>query len=931
MSTGEETVDFRTTLEAERLVVAERAVEGKAPRPPMGDTWWRHVVAILAVIVAVFPAVYVVSAAFNADPSISSATLIPRELTLDNFKELFNPPSDKSETAYPMWFLNSIFIATFTAFFTVIIGALAAYAFSRFRFQGRRMGLLFLLLIQMFPQLLMLVAIYLIVLRTGEVFPALGLNHLLALGLVYLGGAMGVNVWLMKGFFDSIPHELDESARVDGATPSQIFWGVILPLADPGARGGRAVRVRRRLQRVRDRQHPARGQRQAHPAGRAAGLHRPAVRGALGAVRGRGAARRDPRGAAVRLPAEVHRLRPHPGLRQGMTSSLLAEPHHDGSELYVPAPPRALGDQVTVRLRVPRALAVDQVALRYTHDGEPRVHGATVDEETETDQWWSVRFTAYNPVTRYRWLVAGGELGYAWVTGAGLEPFDVPDADDFTIAVGAGGPEWHLESVVYEIFPDRFASTGGAVGEPPEWAVRRGWDESPAGWGENTGAEWYGGDLRGIEERLDHLVALGVNVIYLTPIFPAGSTHRYDAVSFDHVDPLLGGDAALASLTAAAHERGLRVVGDLTLNHCGDGHDWFRAARSDEDAPERSFFLFDEDIRHGYETWLGVRTLPKLDYRSPELRRRLADGPTSVVQRWMREPFGLDGWRIDVANMTGRYRDVDVNLDVAALVRGAVTDARGDGLLIAEHGHDYRSDLRGDGWQGVMNYMGFLRPIWAWLRGDRLPAELADGFLGLPVGVPAISAHAAVASMRRFRAGVPWQAVLHSWTLLDSHDTARFGAVAGDRERHLVGVGLQMTTPGVPMVWAGDEIGVGGLWGEDARRPMPWDGRGRLGRRPARRLPPSHRAATWFRCPRPRRHPLRGDLRRRLRLPAREPARADPVPRRAGRARAGAAPVGGAGLRRGSRHCWVTTSRSTEGSVVLPAAGPAFHAWRLLS
>lgn len=203
------------------------------PRRPWGDNWWRHAVAIVAVLVAVFPAVYVVSSAFNADQSIGGASIVPRSLTLDNFKELFNPPADKSETNYPRWFLNSIFVATFTAFFTVMLGALGAYAFSRFRFRGRRMGMLFLLLIQMFPQLLMLVALYLIVLRTGEVFPALGLNHLLALALVYLGGVMGVNVWLMKGFFDSIPSELDESARVDGATPAQIFWGVILPLAAP--------------------------------------------------------------------------------------------------------------------------------------------------------------------------------------------------------------------------------------------------------------------------------------------------------------------------------------------------------------------------------------------------------------------------------------------------------------------------------------------------------------------------------------------------------------------------------------------------------------------------------------------------------------------------------------------------------------------------
>lgn len=234
MSTHDDAAEFRTTLQAEQLAVAGRAaVEAPAPKRSFGDTWWRHLVALIAVGFAIFPAVYVVSAAFNADQSISGASLIPREVTLDNFRELFNPPSDKSETEYPKWFVNSIFVATFTSFFTVMIGALAAYAFSRFRFRGRRMGLLFLLLIQMFPQLLMLVALYLIVLRTGEVFPALGLNHLLALGLVYLGGALGVNVWLMKGFFDSIPHELDESARVDGATPGQIFWGVILPLAAP--------------------------------------------------------------------------------------------------------------------------------------------------------------------------------------------------------------------------------------------------------------------------------------------------------------------------------------------------------------------------------------------------------------------------------------------------------------------------------------------------------------------------------------------------------------------------------------------------------------------------------------------------------------------------------------------------------------------------
>jgi arabinogalactan oligomer/maltooligosaccharide transport system permease protein len=124
-------------------------------------------------------------------------------------------------------------IAGVTAIFTTVLGALAAYAFSRFRFKGRRTGMLGLLLIQMFPQFVAIAAIYLIIHNLGAVFPQLGLDKLAAVIAVYLGGALGVQAWLMKGFFDTIPTELDESARVDGATPAQIFWGVVLPLAAP--------------------------------------------------------------------------------------------------------------------------------------------------------------------------------------------------------------------------------------------------------------------------------------------------------------------------------------------------------------------------------------------------------------------------------------------------------------------------------------------------------------------------------------------------------------------------------------------------------------------------------------------------------------------------------------------------------------------------
>jgi arabinogalactan oligomer/maltooligosaccharide transport system permease protein len=219
-------------------VVVPRTAARRGPRlSGLGENWWRHVIGIVALIWALFPVLYVISAAFNADSTLSGAGILPRSVTLHNFKQLFASGAATKHFAsaadYPHWYLNTVIVATATAFLTVMLGALAAYAFSRFRFRGRRMGMLFLLLIQMFPQLLAVVAIYLIVFNLGGIFHILGLNSITALIIVYLGGVLGVNTWLMKGFFDTIPSELDESARVDGATPAQVYWGVILPLAAP--------------------------------------------------------------------------------------------------------------------------------------------------------------------------------------------------------------------------------------------------------------------------------------------------------------------------------------------------------------------------------------------------------------------------------------------------------------------------------------------------------------------------------------------------------------------------------------------------------------------------------------------------------------------------------------------------------------------------
>ncbi|HEX6498320.1 MAG TPA: sugar ABC transporter permease [Micromonosporaceae bacterium] len=188
---------------------------------------WRHLVGVFAVLFSLFPIVFLVSAALNPLGTLSSTSLVPKGASLDNAIRLVR------DTPFGHWYLNSILIALFSAGAAVFLSLLAAYAFSRMRFTGRRIGLLSLLLIQMFPQYLAVVTIFLMFTKITDYWPAIGFNTPWGLLLLYLGGALGVNTWLMKGFLDTVPRELDESATMDGASHVQVFFRIMLPLVAP--------------------------------------------------------------------------------------------------------------------------------------------------------------------------------------------------------------------------------------------------------------------------------------------------------------------------------------------------------------------------------------------------------------------------------------------------------------------------------------------------------------------------------------------------------------------------------------------------------------------------------------------------------------------------------------------------------------------------
>ena len=495
-------------------------------------------------------------------------------------------------------------------------------------------------------------------------------------------------------------------------------------------------------------------------------------------------------------------------------------PHHDGSDLYLSNRFPRIGEIVELRVRVPKEYRFKDALVRSYHDGEPRFKPLKRLSAGKVEDWWSVRLEITNRILSYRFLFAGNGL-YEWLTSAGIFNHEVHSNIDFKLIGENNGPSWLSKTVLYQIFPDRFAKSYEK--KLPDWAVTRNWNELPRAKSKFTGIEIFGGDFEGIRRNFDHIEELGANGIYFTPIFPARSNHRYDASNFNSVDPLLGGDTQWFRFAKEAKQRRIRLIGDITTNHVGAGHEWFLKAKNNKKSQERNFFFWDKEFKWGYVGWWDLPSLPKLNFESKLLRNRFYGAKNSVIRKWLNPKYGLSGWRVDVSNMTGRYKHEDHHDEVMTGIRMALDEAHEDAWLVAENADFVASDLDGSGWHGTMNYQGFFRPLAAWMNSS---ADLSGGFQGLPIDSPKIGASQFVASANSFNSSIPWSALISSMTLLDSHDTPRFRTiVGGDRNKHLSGMVLLLTYPGVPSIFMGDEIGLEGTSGEDSRRTINWDDR----------------------------------------------------------------------------------------------------------
>lgn len=513
-----------------------------------------------------------------------------------------------------------------------------------------------------------------------------------------------------------------------------------------------------------------------------------------------------------------------------METPALESVHHDGSARYVQArrPARlSIGDSVVIRLRAGLDAPVERVLLRTCPDGEQ----SFAQMEPEQDRaggacrWWQVTLRLGMPVTSYRFLLSTGD-GPWWYNGSGLHRHVPTDGEDFRLLADYEAPTWVRDSIFYQIFPDRFADgdPGNNVrdGEFEMDGVRsraRKWGSHQSGWPQAM-AEFYGGDLAGIESRLDYLADLGANAIYLNPIFSAYSNHRYDVVDYGNVDPHLGGNEALIALRRATRERGLRFILDIVPNHCGVAHPWFRAAQADAGATTAGYFTFHKHP-DDYESWLGVRSLPKLNYRSLALREALYAGQGSVFRHWLRQPYEIDGWRVDVANMLARHGPNQLEREVWAGIRSAVKEVNPEAYLLGENFFDASPQLQGDSLDAVMNYAGFAKPALFWLKRFEVEQHGEPRQVAFDVPWPT---QALVATWQAQRAAIPWEIASQQLNLLGSHDTARILTQVGDNGgRNRLAVALLMTYVGVPCIYYGDEIGMHGSDAIEARDCMVWE------------------------------------------------------------------------------------------------------------
>lgn len=555
--------------------------------------------------------------------------------------------------------------------------------------------------------------------------------------------------------------------------------------------------------------------------------------------------------------------------------------YSDGtSEYRNPMEPNA-NESVTIRLRTYRG--EDMQAFVVSKDGRQEM---VYDTTVEQFDYYKCKVLLGSEIFNYHFELDCDDVHY-YYDRFGLSR-DFRQYYEFSITPGFSTPSWSKGAVMYQILVDRFCN-----GDPSndvltdEYFYIQTHSEHVDDWNRRVAnfdvAEFYGGDLEGVRQKLNYLKSVGIEVIYFNPLFVSPSSHKYDIADYDHIDPhftkfvhdegdlLAPGDndnkhasryktrvtnqenleasnQFFADFVAECHEKGIKVILDGVFNHCGSFNKWLNreklytkeegypaGAYESKDSPYNSFFKFSDDNdnkwpdNNTYEGWWGYDTLPKLNF---EDSKELYDYILRIGKKWVSAPYNCDGWRLDVAADLGH--SPEMNHQFWRDFRDAVKEANPNAVVLAEHYGDPSSWLQGDQWDTVMNYDAFMEPLSFFLTGME---KHSDEYQANAVG----DGNRFKNTMLHFMARLKTPSLYCSMNQLSNHDHSRFLS----RTNHVAGridklgpeaananvsipimklaVMFQMTWPGAPTLYYGDEAGLCGFTDPDNRRTYPWD------------------------------------------------------------------------------------------------------------
>ncbi|WP_210473263.1 maltodextrin glucosidase [Vibrio crassostreae] len=491
---------------------------------------------------------------------------------------------------------------------------------------------------------------------------------------------------------------------------------------------------------------------------------------------------------------------------------------------------------LTVKLTTERS-DWNRVLLRHEPDNEEYLLDMSKVGTEGRLTVWQISFPVNSDrdITHYVFKLVDSK-GQHWLDARGVHS-RVPSREfHFKFNAHHRPPSWVSEQVFYQTFPERFCNGNPSISvKTGEYRLKENtldvvvkeWGDSVEGHNGTGAAEFFGGDLAGIHNKLDYLQDLGITALYLNPIFQSPSNHKYDTTDYYKVDPHFGTNEEFATLSSDIHARDMKIVLDAVFNHTSVDHPWFdklntnslglnlnseKGAYGHSDSPYHDYYFFEPSDSTQYVGWKGISSLPVLNFSNEAVREHIYQSEESVIKHWLKAPYHIDGWRFDVIHMLGEGEGAYNNAHYVKAFRDSAKDENPEAYILGEHFFEASQWLQGEQEDGSMNYYGFAHPVRALLAKQDIAYE--------PINIDMFAFSDWLAEAR---AKVPWLNQLSQLNQLDSHDTARMLTLLnGDEAKQKLALTLLFTYVGTPCLYYGTEVGLEGGQDPDNRRCFPW-------------------------------------------------------------------------------------------------------------